>query len=122
MVEARQPVNDWTTLSTWKTRVFYITVEAASPDPSGAPQDHQCVFTYLFIHSTTIYWGCLYTWQGFEDIVQGKAATRVAGLFFNFFLTFTFCTALLDFSFGLENKRYIKYKDFSRKYEIKRDD
>lgn len=55
--------------------------------------------------------------------MQSSAATRVAGLFFNFFfLTFTFCTALLDFSFGLENKRYIKYKDFSRKYEIKRDD
>lgn len=60
--------------------------------------------------------------QGFEDVEQNKEAMRVTRLFCKiFFLTFTFCTDLPDFSFGLENKRYIKYKDFSRKYQTKRD-
>lgn len=59
--------------------------------------------------------------QGFEDAEQSKEAMRVTGLFCIFFLTLTFCRDLPDFSFGLENKKYIKYKDFSRKYQIKRD-
>lgn len=61
------------------------------------------------------------TMQGFEDVEQSKEAMRVTGLFCNFFffLTFTFCRDLPDFSFGLENKKYIKYKDFSRNTKLK---
>ena len=90
---------------------------------SAAPWDCVCLCTYLSIQKTFVQFVYIpNTMQGFEDVVQSKEAMRVTGLFCNFFFNIHILYRFTRFLFWLENKRYIKYKGFSRKYQTKRDD
>ena len=62
-----------------------------------------CVFMYLSIQKMFVQFVYIpNTMQGFEDVVQSKEATRVTGLFCNFFFNIHILYRFTRFLFWLE--------------------